>query len=75
MSVTFNPRANQISKLYTARFADPEEKEAGPATKEPEDQLEISQAGKEAAVRAEGEIDFDEMAEKLNAWVPCPITA
>lgn len=49
MNIMFNPRASQLSKLYTARFADPEEKKAGSTAKEPEDQMEISQEGQEAA--------------------------
>ena len=69
MDITFNPKASQISKLYTARFADPEENEAGSVTTEPEDQLNISQEGQDAAAKAEGGIGFDEMAEKLEAWV------
>lgn len=67
MGITFDPRASQVSKLYTARFAEPEEKEDGPVTEEPEDQLEISQEGREAAAQAEGDVGFDEMAERLEA--------
>lgn len=69
MDITFNPKASQISKLYTARFADSNEKAGTPAAKEPEDQLEISQAGQNAVSVAEGEIGFDEMAEKLAAQI------
>lgn len=69
MDITFNPRASQISKLYTARFADPEEKENGSVTKEPEDLLEISPKGQEAAVQAEGDVGFDTMAEKLESKI------
>lgn len=72
MDITFNPKASQISKLYTARFAKTEEKEAVSA-KEPEDQLEISQTGRDATSAAESGIDFDEMAEKLKAQI-CSLT-
>lgn len=67
MDITFNPRANQISKLYTARFAEPEGKEV--AAKGPEDQVEISRDGRDAASASEGGIGFDEMAEKLAAQI------
>lgn len=69
MDIMFNPRASQLSKLYTARFADPEVKKAGSTAKEPEDQMEISQEGQEAAVQAEGDVGFDTMAEKLESKI------
>lgn len=73
MDITFDPKASQISKLYTGRFATPEEKEAMEAakveTQEPQDKIEISQKGRDAVSAAPDEIDFDEMAKKTNAWL------
>lgn len=66
MDITFNPKSSQISKLYSGRFATPEEKEAM-AVRKPEDKIEISQEGQDAVSAAPGEIGFDEMAEKLTA--------
>ena len=78
MGITFDPSrpsADQISKLYTGRFATPEEKEAMEAAKaegnDVHDQVEISQEGQDAAASAPAAdgIDFDEMAKKTNAWL------
>ncbi|MDE6282301.1 MAG: hypothetical protein K2M15_11055 [Oscillospiraceae bacterium] len=69
MDITFNPKAGQISPLRSARFATPEEKETKSAAQKPEDQLEISQQGREASAKSEGEVGFDEMAEELEAYL------
>lgn len=70
MDITFDPRASRISKLYTARFAEPGDKEeTSAAVKEPQDQVDISHDGREAAAKAEGEVGFDEMAERLEAKI------
>ena len=66
MDITFNPKPSQISKLYSGRFATPEEKKAM-AAQEPEDKVEISHEGQDAVSAAPSEIGFDEMAEKLTA--------
>lgn len=68
MDITFNPRARQISKLYTARFAETEKKGAISVEK-PADQFEISQDRRNAASAAQGGTGFDEMAEKLKAQI------
>ena len=67
MSITFDPKANQISAMRVGRFAPPMGEKALSDACKPEDQLNISQAGQEAAARAEGETGFDEMAEQLEA--------
>ena len=67
MSITFDPKASQISAMRVGRFAPPMGEKALSDVCKPEDQLNISQAGQEAAARAEGETGFDEMAEQLEA--------
>lgn len=75
MGITFGPSRpspGQISKLYTGRFAAPEEKPATDAAKaegkESQDKVEISQAGRDAISSSPGIIGFDEMAERVSAW-------
>ena len=45
MDVTLNPLTRQISALYTARFAEPEEKKSEVVVPSSSDQVTISQEG------------------------------
>lgn len=63
MDVTFNPLTRQISPMRTARFAAPEEKAAKTAGQS-QDQMEISQAGRQAAAEGPG---LDQLGEKLES--------
>lgn len=72
MGITLNPSPSQISKLYSGRFATPEEKAAREAAKaqEPEDKIEISQEGRNAILEAppqDGETGWEEQMEKIDA--------
>lgn len=64
MDITFNPKASQISSMRAAQFAAPEEQAVTASTEQPQDHMEISQAGQQAVAEPEG---FDQMAEKLEA--------
>ena len=66
MNVTFTPQANQISPMRSYRFAAAEEKSAK-ATGESTDQMEISQAGRQAIAEVEGEPGLDQDWEKLES--------
>lgn len=65
MDITFNPSARQISPMQTARFAAPEEKAAQTA-QQPQDRMEISQKGRQAAKSVPG---FDQSWEKMEAFL------
>lgn len=75
MSVTFDPGPGQISPLRSGRFATPEEKAARDAAKaqEPQDKIEISQAGRDAAASEAPAEDsstaWEEQMEKVDAWL------
>lgn len=63
MDIQFNPQASRISPMRSFRFAASEEKEAKTAD-QPQDQMEISKEGQQAAASAP---DFDRSWEKLEA--------
>ena len=78
MSVTFDPSRpspDQISALRSGRFATPEEKAAREAAKaqEPQDKIEISQDGRDAAATeapaGDGSTDWEEHMTKVDAWL------
>ena len=64
MDVTLNPLTRQISALYTARFAEPEEKKSEVVVPSSSDQVTISQEGIETA-SSKVETLADKVATKL----------
>lgn len=64
MDITFNPLARQISSIRTGRFAVSEEKEVK-AAGQSQDQMEISQEGRQAAAESEGEPGLDQFCKTL----------
>lgn len=64
MDVAFNPLMGQISSMRAARFTTPEEKTAK-AAEQSQDQMDISQEGRQAMSESEGKPGFEQFCETL----------